>query len=66
MAEKPNDKLYVQVAESVRSPETRERELQPLHMIRQNDEQIVLSMDRSFIKSYDGVRALYLIEWLLQ
>lgn len=33
IAEKPNDKLYIQVTENMQSPETRERELRPLRMI---------------------------------
>ena len=65
MAEKPNEKLYIQVTESMQSLETRERELRPLRMISDNYEKIVLSMDRSYINSYDGIKALNLIDWLL-
>ncbi|MCC8106379.1 MAG: ATP-binding protein [Clostridiales bacterium] len=65
VAEKPNDKLYIQVTESMQSPETRERELRPLRMIPDNYEKIILSMDRSYINSYDGIKSLYLIDWLL-
>lgn len=66
VAEKPNDKVYIQVTESMQSPETRERELRPLRMISDNYEKIVLSMDRSFINSYDGIKSLNLIDWLLR
>lgn len=65
VAEKPNDKLYIQVTESMQSYETRERELRPLRMIPDNYEKIVLSMDRNYINSYDGIKSLYLIDWLL-
>ena len=65
VAEKPDDKLYIQVTESMLSPETRERELRPLQMIPDNYEKIVLSMDRDFIKSYDGIKSLNLLDWLL-
>lgn len=65
VAENPDDKLYIQVTESMQSPETRERELRPLRMIQDNYEKIVLSMDRDFIKSYDGIKSLNLIDWLL-
>ena len=65
VAEKPHDKIYIQVTESMQSPETRERELRPLRMIRDNYEKIVLSMDRSYIDSYDGIKALNLVDWLL-
>lgn len=66
VAEKPNDKVYIQVTESMQSPETHERELRPLRMIPDNYEKIVLSMDRSFINSYDGIKSLNLIDWLLR
>lgn len=59
------DKLYIQVTETMQSPETRERELRPLRMIQDNYEKIILSMDRDFIKSYDGIKSLNLLDWLL-
>lgn len=65
VAEKPNDKLYIQVTESMQSPETRERELRPLRMIPDNYEKIILSMDQNYINSYDGIKSLNLIDWLL-
>lgn len=65
IAEKPDDKVYIQVTESMQSPETRERELRPLRLIPDNYEKIVLSMDRSFIHSYDGIKVENLIDWLL-
>ena len=65
VAEKPDDKVYIQVTESMLSQETRERELRPLRMIPDNYEKIVLSMDRNFIKSYDGIKLQYLLDWLL-
>lgn len=65
VAEKPNEKLYIQVTESMQSTETRERELRPLRMISDNYEKIVLSMDHSYINSYDGIKPINLIDWLL-
>ena len=65
VAEKPNEKLYIQVTESMQSTETRERELRPLRMISDNYEKIVLSMDHSYINSYDGIKSINLIDWLL-
>jgi predicted AAA+ superfamily ATPase len=65
VAEKPSDKLYIQVTESIESAETRERELRPLRLIPDNYEKMVLSMDRNYINSYDGIKALNLIDWLL-
>lgn len=65
IAEKPDDKVYIQVTESMQSPETRERELRSLRLIPDNYEKTVLSMDRSFIHSYDGIKVENLIDWLL-
>ena len=65
IAEKADDKIYIQVSESIQSPETRERELRPLRMIPDNYEKIVLSMDKNFITSYDGIKTLNLIDWLM-
>ena len=65
IAERPDDKLYIQVTESMLTSETRERELRPLRMIPDNYEKIILSMDRNYINSYDGIKSLNLIDWLL-
>lgn len=66
VAEKPNEKLYIQVTESMLGEEVRERELRPLRLIQDNYEKIVLSMDRSYINSYDGIKAVNIIDWLLE
>ncbi len=64
VAEKPDHKLYIQVTESMAIPETRERELRPLRLIPDNYEKIVLSMDRSYISNYDGIKVLNVVDWL--
>ncbi len=64
VAEKPEHRLYIQVSESINSPETRERELRPLQLLRDNYEKMILSMDRDFISSYDGIKVVNLIDWL--
>ncbi len=66
IAEKPAEKLYIQVTESLQSPETRDRELRPLKLIPDNYEKIVLSMDKSFLTSFDGIKTINIIEWLLK
>ena len=65
IAEKPEEKIYIQLTESMQSPETRQRELRPLQLIPDNYEKIIFSMDRSFITSYNGIKAINLIDWLL-
>lgn len=66
VAEKPSEKIYIQVTESLQSQDVVERELRPLRAISDNYEKLVLSMDRSFINSYDGIKTINLIDWLLK
>ena len=65
VAEKPSEKLYIQVTETIMPESVRERELRPLKAIRDNYEKIVLSMDRSYVTSYNGIKTLNLIDFLL-
>ncbi len=65
IASKADDKLYVQVTESMQSEDVRARELRPLQAIRDNYEKIVLTLDTGFNTSYDGIKAVNLVEWLL-
>ena len=65
VAEKPSEKLYIQVTESMLGEAVKERELRPLKSIRDNYEKVVLSMDRSYITSFDGIKTLNIIDFLL-
>lgn len=60
-----DDKKYIQVTESMQSEEVRKRELSPLRKIRDNYEKIVLSLEKGLDSSYDGIKSLNLIDWLL-
>lgn len=65
IATKADDKLYVQVTESMTSEDVRRRELAPLQKIKDNYEKIVLSLDPGMDASYDGIKSLNLIDWLI-
>ena len=65
IASKADDKLYVQVTESMISEDVRRRELAPLQKINDNYEKIVLSMDTGLDSSYEGIRSVNLINWLI-
>ena len=65
VAVKANDKKYIQVTESMRSEDVRMRELTPLCKIRDNYEKIVLTLEPGLDSSYDGIKSLDLIDWLL-
>lgn len=60
-----DDKIYIQVTESMLSEDVRKRELAPLQKIRDNYEKIVLSLEPGFDSSYDGIKSLNLMDWLL-
>ena len=65
IATKADDKLYVQVTESMASETVRNRELAPLQKIPDNYEKIVLSLDSGLDASYEGIKSIGLIDWLL-
>lgn len=66
VAEKPDAKLYIQVTESMSDETVRERELRPLRMISDNYEKMVLSIEKNFIESYEGIKSINLIDFLLE
>lgn len=65
IATKADNKLYIQVTESMDSETVRERELAPLTKIRDNYEKVILSLNPGMDASYDGIKSLNLIDWLL-
>lgn len=65
IATKPNDKIYIQVTESMTGEDVRRRELTPLQKIGDNYEKIVLSMNTGMDTSYEGIKSISLVDWLL-
>lgn len=66
IAIKTDEKKYIQVTESMTSPETRERELSPLQKIPDNYEKIVIAMDAGLEQDQDGIRLVNAIDFLLE
>ncbi len=66
IAHKPNERLYIQVTETMAIENVRNRELTSLKMVRDNYEKIVLSLDNDLNQSYDGIKSKNLIDWLLE
>ncbi len=62
---KADNKIYVQVTESMTSENIRKRELTPLQKINTGYEKIVLSMNIGIDSSYDGIKSINLIDWLI-
>lgn len=65
IASKPDEKIYVQVTESMISDDVRQRELAPLQRISDNYEKIILSMNTGMDASYEGIKSINLCDWLL-
>lgn len=62
-----NEKIYIQVSETLISEETRMRELKPLQSIKDNYEKIILTRDNIFVGTDDnGVKILNIIDWLMK
>lgn len=65
VAETPDRKVYIQVTESLLGPDVRERELASLTAIPDHHAKIILTMDRLSEGSYEGIRVLHLLDYLL-
>ena len=59
------EKRYIQVTESMNDPATRERELTPLRMIRDNYEKIVVAGSCDNPITQDGIKIIRLTDFLL-
>lgn len=66
VATKFNDKLYVQVTDSLMEDSTRVREFASLKAINDNFDKIILTLDNVFVGTNDeGIKVLNLIDWLI-
>lgn len=65
IAEKPGEKIYIQVTESLLSEDVRGRELEPLKTIKDFNERLVITLDRSYIDNQDGIKIVNAIDYLL-
>ena len=65
IATKAQERIYIQVTESMVNEAVRHRELAPLQKIRDNYEKLILSLQPGVETSYEGIKSQNLIEWLL-
>jgi len=65
VATKQGKTIYFQVTATMMAEETRVRELRPLKVIPDNYEKIVLSMDRTPMSDFDGIKNVNLMDFLL-
>lgn len=66
IATNADDKLYIQVTESMKEENTKNRELTPLKKVKDNYSKIILSLEPGLEISYDGIKSIHLIDWLLE
>lgn len=65
VAEKRGEFTYIQVTADMVSESTFDREMKPLYAIQDNYEKIVLTLDKLTVGNYDGIKAVNVIDWLL-
>ena len=65
IANKINEKVYIQVTETMKDEKTREREFTPLYSVKDNYEKIILTLDETE-EIIDGIKIMNVIRWLLK
>ncbi|MEG9481238.1 ATP-binding protein [Mannheimia sp. HC-2023] len=66
IAQKQNEKIYIQVAYKLESEETVKREFSPLQEIADNYPKYVITMDELWQENLGGVEHLHIVEFLLR
>ena len=65
ITERQDEKCYIQVCASMLEKSTREREIRSLHAVNDNYPKYILSMDRLPYNDYEGIRQIYIPDFLL-
>lgn len=65
VALKGSETIYIQVSESIQDESTFEREMKPLRAVRDYNKRVVITTDYDINESYDGIRHINLIDFLL-
>lgn len=66
IATKDHEKIYFQVTDDMTSESTRERELAPLKMIRDNYRKVILALNTKSTASVEGIEIIRLIDFLTE
>lgn len=66
IAERKNEKLYIQVSYKMESEKTVLREFEPLLQIKDHYPKCIISMDDHFQDNIEGVRHVHLLDFLLE
>ncbi len=65
IAENMNEIKYYQVTQSLLNKEVREREINSLEKIKDNYEKLIITMDKTINKDYNGIKIINIIDFLL-
>ena len=60
-----NEIKYYQVTQSLLNKEVREREINSLEKIKDNYEKLIITMDKTINKDYNGIKIINIIDFLL-
>ena len=66
IATNDHEKIYFQVTDDMTSESTRERELAPLKMVRDNYRKVILAMSTNSTASVEGIEIIRLIDFLIE
>ena len=66
VAENPDKIVYYQVTKTLLNEEVKERELRSLESIQDNYEKIILTLDKTIVKDYNGIKVKNIIDFLLE
>ena len=66
IATNDHEKIYFQVTDDMRPESTKERELAPLRMVRDNYRKVILAMNTNSTASVEGIEIIRLIDFLTE
>lgn len=66
VAENPNTIIYYQVTKTLLNDDVKEREIRSLESISDNYEKVILTLDKTINKDFNGIKVINIIDFLLE
>ena len=66
LAEKGQERIYIQVCASMMEESTFNREMAPLKLVKDNYPKYIMTLDRFVLGNYEGINVINAIDWLLE